>query len=313
MRASRVGFPCDRCLWYSVNGYAEKVTEKSKRIFATGTILESLIVAWLREDGWTVKYNPGSQDADLALSISVKGGSIGGHPDCFISRPGHENVLADIKTMSEHSFTKWKRNGSESDKPQYVDQVHVYADAAMRIGLPVERLAIVGVNKNNSAMHIDFFDFEPERMSSIIKRTENVFAATEPPAPGDRMEDWCCKYCGYVDVCELGQEKLKDIQVGDGVMGTNDDNIINAMELLKEARELSKTGKELEDEAKAVLDVQVRQQGIKTVRGGSLILTLIETISSRFDSTAFKKAHPDMVEGFMKAIPIVRYDIKEAI
>ena len=64
MRASRVGFPCDRNLFYSVNGYDETVSARSQRIFDVGTALEAVAVDWLREEGWDVFYNPGSQEAD---------------------------------------------------------------------------------------------------------------------------------------------------------------------------------------------------------------------------------------------------------
>ena len=80
--------------------------------------------------------------------------------------------------------------------------------------------------------------------------------------------------------------------------------------LLKEARELSKTGKELEDEAKKVLDVEVRQQNIKSVRTGNIVLVLNEVTSSRFDTTAFKKSHPDLVKDFTKTSTSVRYELK---
>lgn len=312
MRASRVGFPCDRNLFYSVNGYDETVSAKSQRIFAVGTALEAVAVDWLREEGWDVFYNPGSQEADLELHIPVAGGQLSGHPDCIISRPGMGRILIDIKTMNDRSFTRWRREGTEKDKPQYVDQVHVYANAAMDAGLSIDRLGIVGINKNNSEMHIDIFDYSLERMAAIVERTERIFTLPSPPDPGDRMEGWCCGYCGYAHVCELRKQK-RDTTVGDGVGVTTEPDIVNAMELLAEARELSKAGKDLEDEAKAVLDEKVKRQGIKSIRGGALVLTLNEVVSSRFDSAAFKKAHPDMVEEFTKKSSSVRYDIKEAV
>lgn len=312
MRASKVGFPCDRNLFYSVNGYDEIVPARSQRIFAVGTALEAVAVDWLREEGWDVFYNPGSQEADVELHIPVVGGQLAGHPDCIISRPGMGRILIDIKTMNDRSFTRWRREGTEKDKPQYVDQVHVYANAAMDAGFSIERLGIVGINKNNSEMHIDVFDYALERMAAIVDRTERIFALSSPPEPGDRMEGWCCGYCGYAHVCEL-RATQRDTTVGDGVGVTTEPDIVNAMELLAEARELSKAGKDLEDEAKAVLDEKVKRQGIKSIRGGALVLTLNEVVSSRFDSAAFKKAHPDMVEAFTKKSSSVRYDIKEAV
>lgn len=312
MRASRVGFPCDRNLFYSVNGYDETVSARSHRIFAVGTALEAVAVDWLREEGWDVLHNPGSQKAELELEIPVAGGRLSGHPDCIISRPSMGRILIDVKTMNERAFTRWKREGTEKNKPQYVDQVHVYANAAMAAKFSIERLGIVGINKNNSDMHIDIFDYSLERMAAIVERTERIFALSSPPEPGDRMEGWCCGYCGYAHVCEL-RATQRDTTVGDGVGVTTEPDIVNAMELLAEARELSKAGKDLEDEAKAVLDEKVKRQGIKSIRGGALVLTLNEVVSSRFDSAAFKKAHPDMVEAFTKKSSSVRYDIKEAV
>lgn len=310
MRASKVGFPCDRNLWYAVNDFKGETSLKSQRIFDVGTALEPLIIDWLNQDGWVTFYNPGSQNAGIELYAPIQGGRIGGHPDCFISRPNADNVLADIKTMNERSFLSWKRNGTLKDKPQYADQLHVYAYAAMKEGYPVDRLAVVGVNKNTSEYHIDFFDFDNERMNKIIERSERILNLDTPPEQGGRMESWACGYCEYSNICEFAQ-KRKDTHVDDSTMKTNDPDIVNAIELLKEARELSKAGKELENDAKTVLDEQVRKQGVKSVSIGNLILTLTETNSSRFDSTAFKKAHPEMVQDFIKVSSSVTYNIKE--
>ena len=208
LRASKAGFPCHRNLWYSVNGHKSSANNtaysKSQRIFDVGTYLEPLVVEWLRQDGWNVEYNPGSQNAALELSIPLNGGVLAGHPDCFISRPdGLQNVLADIKTMNDRAFTQWKREGSIASKPQYVDQLHVYAMGAIQAGRTVEHLAIVGINKNNSDMHIDVFDFDPLRAEDIQNRAEIIFEAEVPPTENCPAENWCCGYCEFHSICEL--------------------------------------------------------------------------------------------------------------
>jgi CRISPR/Cas system-associated exonuclease Cas4 (RecB family) len=312
LRASTIGFPCDRHLWYAAEGYEKAEDAKSLRIFAVGTALESVIVEWLKEDGWEVYYNPGSQNADLALSISVAGGEIRGHLDAIISRPGIGHILVDIKTMNDRSYAYWKRQGTEEKSPQYMDQIHVYADAAISAGLAVDRLGIVGVNKNNSDMHIEIFDYSIERMMEIRARAESIFTAGTPPEPGARLARWACGYCAYRNVCDIQVAKM-DITVGDGVATTTDDDIINALEMLQESRDLEKAAKDLSDQAKTVLDEKVRKQGIKSVRGGSLVLTLNEILSSRFDSAAFKKQHPDLAQEFTKTSKSLRYDVKEAV
>ena len=312
LRASKAGFPCDRNLWYSVNGKTGVIGSHTQKIFDTGTCLEPLVVEWLRRDGWNVEYNPGSQDAELAFEIPVKGGKLSGHPDCFISRPEYGHVLADIKTMNDTSFRRWKREGTLKDKPQYVDQLHIYAMGAIWAGYNVDKLAVVGVNKNNSAMHIDFFEFDMKRFADIRLRAEQIFKAEQAPSENCPAESWCCSYCEYKHLCEIFADSQKDTAVGDDVAVTSDVDVINAVDLLKEARELSKAGKDLEDEAKAVLDEKVRQQGIKTIKAGELILSLSERTKDNFDSKALKADKPEIYKQYQKPLSYVVYGIKEA-
>ena len=315
LRASKAGFPCARNLWYSVNGETGVIGDHTQKIFDIGTCLEPLIVEWLRKAGWKVEYNPGSQNAELAFEIPVKGGKLSGHPDCFISRPedGNQHVLADIKTMNDASFRRWKREGTLKDKPQYVDQLHIYAMGAIWAGYKVDKLAIVGVNKNNSTMYIDFFEFDPKRFTDIRQRATQVFTAEHAPEENCPAENWCCKYCEYIHLCEIFADTHKgDTSVGDDIAVTDDVDVIDAVDLLKEARELKKAGEDLEGEAKAVLDEKVRKQGIKTVKAGELILTLSETTQNKFDSKAFEAANPDLYKQFKKPQSYVTYKVKEA-
>ena len=101
--------------------------------------------------------------------------------------------------------------------------------------------------------------------------------------------------------------------MGGNIAATADKEVIEAMELLCEARGLEKNAKELSDRAKSILDAKVRKRGIKSLYGGSLVLTLSEIVSSRFDGTAFKKVYPDLAETFTKESRSIKYDIREAI
>ena len=307
LRASKIGYPCNRNLWYSIHEANEVISEQSRRILQLGTVLEPVIINWLRNDGWNVRRNPiDSSNEGISLSIEVEGGSISAHPDCIIS--DNELIVADIKTMNDRSFRSLKREGTIKAFPNYADQLTIYAKALSNIGISVNKLAIVALNKNNCEGYIDFFNFEPVRFEVLKNRAEFIFSCNEAPEQGDKFEDWCCDYCGFNHLCELTK---KDTAVGDeNVPATDNQDVSNAIELLKEARELSKTGKELEDEAKKVLDVEVRQQNIKSVRTGNIVLVLNEVTSSRFDTTAFKKSHPDLVKDFTKTSTSVRYELK---
>ena len=347
MHASKIGFPCERNLWYSCKGHEEVISERTQRIFDVGTYLEPLVVKWLKKDGWNVAYNQGSQNAHVTIKVPANGGELVGHPDALIWRDNQETILVDIKTMNDRAFTLWKREGTIKKYPQYVDQLHVYAatpaqleyydgqnsltlinitneerkhshheDEILRAYVKnlghIKKLGIAGINKNTSEMHIDIFDYDPKRTEEVISRAEKIFACEDAPEPGNRMQTWGCNYCGYSWLCELAQ-KRKETNVGENIALTNDPTIVNAIELLKEARELSKTGKELEDEAKQALDENVRKQGIKAIRGGDYVLTLTETKAKEtFDKTAFGKKHPELLKEFTKlGNPSLRYDIKE--
>ena len=181
LRASKAGFPCMRNLWYSVNGFPETVSPKSQRIFDVGTALEPVIVEWLKADGWNVEYNPGSQNAEIEVTVPIEGGKLAGHPDCIISKGEIQNALVDIKTMNDRAFTHWKREGSLKTKPQYVTQLHIYAMGLKEQGRKIEHLGIVGVNKNNSDMYIDLFDFDESTSLDILIRAECVVNAGEIP------------------------------------------------------------------------------------------------------------------------------------
>ncbi len=313
LRASKAGFPCMRNLYYSVNGYDGTVSPKSQRIFDVGTYLEPLAVEWLRQDGWVVDYNQGSQNAPLELTIPVKGGVLAGHPDCFISRPdGLQNVLADIKTMNDRAFTLWKREGTIKAKPQYVDQLHIYALGAVLNGRNIEHLAVVGINKNNSDMHIDVFDFDNERAERIAERAQLIFSLDNPPSDNSPAENWCCPYCEFSAQCDIFTPPVSQkANATNTPNGTDNPDVIEALVNLASARAIAKHARELEDNAKSVLDAHVRRNGMASVQGGGFICSISQRASSRFDTAAFKKLHPDLANQFTKQSVSVVYDIKE--
>ncbi len=310
LRASRIGSLCDSALFYSVNGAEEITSEKSQRIFEVGRVLESVIVSWLRSDGWKVQRNLFvNSNEGMNLSLEVNGGTIIAHPDCVISREDSGLILADIKTMNDRGFRSLKREGTVKSHPQYADQLTIYAQALRDAGHEVEQLAIVALNKNDCQGYIDMFTFEQERYEALKERAERIFACEEAPEQSSRFQNWCCGYCGYSHLCELCR---KDTAVGDvSVPETDNQEVIDAVELLSESRDMEKAAKELSDESKAVLDRLIRSQGIKSVRCGNLILILNEIKSSRLDTTALKKAHPELVQEFTKLSSSVRYDLKE--
>lgn len=311
MRASTAGFPCERHLWYSMNvsGDGER-DERTQRIFDVGTCLEPLIVEWLRQDGWTVEYNAGSQEAPLEVRIELADGTLAGHPDCFISRGDLKDVLVDIKTMNDRSFRIWRRDGSLKSKPQYVDQLHIYARGCRDMGRKIDLLGVVGVNKNNSEMHIDIFRYDESRVAEILSRADRVMKAESEPERDSPRESWCCGYCEYAELCDKGSPKFEAVE-STPVEETKDEALIGALYDLKQARELGKEARELEAMAKDTLDAYMNESGKREVQGGGLMFQLLERSTSRFDIAQFKKDHPELVSTYVKSSVSRVYEVKE--
>lgn len=314
LSASQAGFPCMRNLWYTVNGNdgAETDTD-TQRIFDVGTALEPVIVDWLSADGWTVEYNPGSQNAELQVVIPVKGGTLTGHPDCIISKGEIQNALVDIKTMNDRAYRFWKREGTMKSKAQYITQLHIYALGLKEMGREISKLGIVGVNKNNSDMYIDFFEYDEFRAREIVSYAEWLFEQDKPLDVGCPSESWACRYCGYSDICGLHGESSPVILGEEELTVTGDECVIGAMRELKQAREMAKEAKDMEAHAKTLLDENVKAKGLRGIQGGGLVFTMTERVSTRWDGTAFKKAYPELVSEFTKSSTSVVYDVKEAV
>ena len=304
-----------RHLWYAVNGSSMccESDKRTQRIFDVGTALEPVIVGWLKADGWEVEYNPGSQDAELKVEIPVRGGKLVGHPDCLMSRGKIQNALVDIKTMNDRAFRHWKREGTLKAKPQYVTQLHIYAMGVMAQGRKIERLGIVGVNKNNSEMDIDLLDYDEFRSQDLKDFTELLFRVEKAPELGCPAESWACSYCEYSERCGLRKKPQPLREEDEPLPQTEDAVIISAMRELKEARELVRESREMEEHAKRVLDESVRDKGLRGIQGGGLIFSMTERESTRFDSKGFKEAHPEMQREYMKTSTSVVYEVKEAV
>ena len=313
LRASKAGFPCERNLWYTLNtepSSDDEPDERTERIFEMGTCLEPLMVEWLRRAGWEVEYNAGSQNAELEVHVPLRGGELAGHPDCFISRGELRNVLVDIKTMNERSFTKWRREGSVKSKPQYVDQVHIYAEGCRLMGREITKLGIAGLNKNNGEWHLEIFDYDAERMSAIRERTERVLTAVEPPADGSPKEDWCCGYCEYSEDCPCYRRLSRASETASTEQAAGSE-VVNAMRELYVAREQVKEARDREARAKALLEGYVKSTGEKSIKGGGLRFQLLERESRRFDAERLRKEHPELAQSYDKVVKSVVYDVKE--
>ena len=88
---------------------------------------------------------------------------------------------------------------------------------------------------------------------------------------------------------------------------------INEMDSkIKELRELRRMADELAGEIESITDsikAHMDAEGVDTISGTDWKVTYKAVTSARFDSTAFKKAMPDLAEAFTKTTTSKRFCI----
>ena len=315
LRASSMGFPCDRHLWFSCSGYDSKFNSSTLRIFDLGNAIEPLGVKWLKEDGWEVEYNPGSQEALNEIVIPVADNCyIKGHWDCIISRKNDDGVmtiLVDIKTMSSMSFHKWRGN-TKLNYPQYYDQVNIYGHG-YKDKLPSNfKLGIYGINKDNANSKLDIFDYDSERINGIMERANFVFSFDEKtPAPiNDNKPDWACGYCSYKDACDSFEYKTMKIENTESIITILDDEeLVTAVATIQEARDLGKTAETLENTAKAVLSSKLEKD--KKYQISRFVVSINVSKRKAVNLEKLRKENPLIAQTYTEEKDTISYKIKE--
>ena len=126
-----------------------------------------------------------------------------------------------------------------------------------------------------------------------------------PITPSDKIKDYHCKNCSFFNICTF--RKLDSDADGDTkeegdnenpVVKTNDPKLIEAMENLYIAREMTKAAKELDDMAKNVIEVEVIDKGIKSIASDEYKISISNVTTKRLDSTALKTEFPDIYNKF---------------
>jgi len=214
LRASKIGFPCIRNIWFGYIGIQEKFDKRVLRIFDLGNAIERLAVQWLREDGWNVDWNEGSQEAEQVSIIHIPDTDaiIAGHHDCIINKDGEfdgKPILVDIKSMNSRAYQHWLKGGTAENKLQYYVQANLYAHA-----LGLEYAGIVGVNKDTSDYTIEVFPRDDKVVEATIEKAKMIVTTKViPPAQAYPIEHlgvtsevpkWCCGYCYFkkLGLCE---------------------------------------------------------------------------------------------------------------
>jgi len=195
LRMSNVGRPCDRALYYDVNGYdKERLLPHTKIKFLMGDIIEELLLFLSKEAGHSVH----SEQKEVCIN------GIKGHIDAII-----DGAVVDVKSASSYAFKKFKEGTlPENDSFGYIAQISAYKHA-----LETDRAGFLAMDKQNGTLAV----YEPEEFIDPVERIEHIKVVVEQDTPPEKgfspvpisktdksgNEKLCmeCSYCGHKATC----------------------------------------------------------------------------------------------------------------
>lgn len=200
LRASNVGRPCDRQLWFEVNNFPRQPMESSAHLkFFYGHVIEASLLFLAAEAGHTIEY----------VQEEVELDGIKGHIDCVI-----DGVTVDVKSASSYSFRKFQDGTLVHDDPfGYMGQLAFYKEA-MEEKHGIKEAAFLAMDKQLGYLTL-YKPTEKElrdvRIRDRIKFIKEVVDDTAiPPRPFTPVPDGksgnmqlCvqCRYCPYKFPC----------------------------------------------------------------------------------------------------------------
>jgi hypothetical protein len=181
LRASNLGTPCERALWYHVNSESdgEPLTASTLNKFIYGDITESYILGLCKAAGHDV--------AGLQDTVDVCG--IRGSRDCVI-----DGMLFDVKSAASQSFTKFDKGTlRDNDLFGYISQLSTYLYGSQSDPLVKykDKAGFLAFDKQHGHIAVDIYDLseELEKKEQEVLRKQHIVNEMEPPER-PKWENW---------------------------------------------------------------------------------------------------------------------------
>ena len=194
--ASGIGQQCEASVAFSFRGYPDTPPDsRLARIFRDGHRIEYDVVKDMRKAGLHVMEN--DPMTGKQWRFEGYGGLVMGNADGLLEVDG-ATIGLEIKSMNDNKHKEFIRKGVKGSHPNYFDQMQ------FMMGLSgIERFVLVAYNKNTSAYHHEFVDFDIIRFSYLTAKVERVIANEAEKVATDES-DWRCKGCFKRDACWHG-------------------------------------------------------------------------------------------------------------
>ena len=212
---------------------------------AIGTAIHNYVEAAVKEmfPDWLV----GSIDQLTVTATLPSGAEISGHPDIVIPA---DNTLLDLKTKDGLEWAK-REGASQSNKFQR----HLYVLGCIEAGLLDETKPIYVGNAfldrsgKEELVITDTAEWDPTLTSEIDAWVTDVIYAVRnnEDASRDIPAAVCERICSHFTACRGG------LEIHEGGDLIEDSELLSAVDMYTEARDMEKTAKQMKDEASSVL------------------------------------------------------------
>jgi hypothetical protein len=224
LRASSLGGPCERALWYSFRwaDLPEPFEPRITRLFDTGKreeirVLQDLRVAGIKVHDSTVDEDGGRVQFSIEFGNGHGKGSVDGvlenlprGPDPVSGEPRFYKAphLLEIKTHSLKSFEELHKKGMRLSKPQHYAQMQLY----MR-GLHLDRGLYWATCKDTDHIYLERVRLDVEEVTALDARAQRIVFDTGIPNrifdDIDNKVAWVCRQCSHRGLCHYKEHPVR--------------------------------------------------------------------------------------------------------
>lgn len=190
---SKIGQECDRAIWCDFRWVSppEDLDGRKLRLFETGYVHESRLVAYLQGAGMTIENQQGAIVFEAGHGYGMIDGEIFGVPGA--SKTRH---LLEIKSANDKNFKALVKHGVAKAKPEHVMQMQLYMH-----GRGLTRALYLCVNKNDETLHAERLEYDEHAAQAILARAARIRSAVHVPP---KNETFACKFCVHAANCQNG-------------------------------------------------------------------------------------------------------------
>lgn len=213
IRASNLGFPCERYLFLLIKYWQEQkpIDVWLQNIFDLGNTLEEHTIRNIKEAGFEV-ITP----TQRSWQIEVKGGIISGREDVRIKAENGELLPVEIKGLSPYEFDRLNSvDDFLKSKRAYIKgypaQLFIYM---LHFGKEKGFFAIT--NKLTGVTKFIEVPFDYDLGEQYLSKAERVYKALQSDEMPEACEDIStCETCSMAHVCGLHRRQPTDVDLDD--------------------------------------------------------------------------------------------------